>query len=248
MPGDRYREHEHVQELLGAFALNAVSTIEAREVEVHLDQCDECPNELDIYRSTVALLGPPPTAPPAGVWERIEARLAESPSRPQGLLHQISEGTHHRPVRSAGLRRIAQVAGAIAAAVLFVLGGVAIGERKESTATLQQVAEAARRSPGVRIVTLGGGDGRLVGEVVLTADGRGYLVSTNLPTLAADRTYQLWVLRGERVVSAGVLGSRPGTAGFMAAGDLQALAVSEEPAGGAIAPGSAPLLTGAVPA
>ncbi|MCC7492191.1 MAG: hypothetical protein IT204_07605 [Fimbriimonadaceae bacterium] len=47
-------------------------------VEAHLAQCPECRHELAVLRRTAALLASQPLdEPPAGLWQGVEARLAQ---------------------------------------------------------------------------------------------------------------------------------------------------------------------------
>ena len=55
-----------------------------------------------------------------------------------------------------------------------------------------------------------------------------------LPTLPENRTYQLWAIVGERVISVGVMGNRPEITAFRVEGQLAGLAISEEILGGVV--------------
>ena len=55
---DSSAPHDHeIEELLGAYALDAVNAEEATAVEVHLTTCPRCRAELDAYREMAAALG-----------------------------------------------------------------------------------------------------------------------------------------------------------------------------------------------
>lgn len=67
-----------------------------------------------------------------------------------------------------------------------------------------------------------------LGKVVLVADG--------LPTLPADRTFELWYVRGESPISAGTFTADGSAATAQLTGTMQAgdtIAVTVEPSGGA---------------
>ena len=83
-------------------------------------------------------------------------------------------------------------------------------------------------------------------EAVLLPDGTGYILRANLPRLPEDRTYQLWAVVGPSKISVGVLGSEPGAVAFRAAGDVSALAITEEVAGGVVASDKQPTVVGVV--
>ena len=74
-------------------------------------------------------------------------------------------------------------------------------------------------------------------EVVLV-DGHGYIVSSRLPALTADRTYQLWAIEGNEPISLGLLGGAPRQAAFTMAGSTRPahLSITAEPSGGSVFP------------
>ena len=109
--------------------------------------------------------------------------------------------------------------------------------------------QAALTTPGHRLVSLRSPSGRPVAEVVVVPDGRGYFVSSTMPTLRADQTYQLWAMFGTRPVSLGLMGSRPANTVFtMASGTPTQLAVTVEPAGGVARPDRGPVASGSLDA
>lgn len=76
---ERLNEHEQLQELLGAYALDAVEPDEAAALERHLAMCPRCRAELAEHREVAGLLGYAGAAAPEGVWDRIIAGLEEPP-------------------------------------------------------------------------------------------------------------------------------------------------------------------------
>ena len=121
----------------------------------------------------------------------------------------------------------------------------------ESTPQLSAAERAAEASPTTRRIPLMPTVGSDVpATVVLTASGTGFVVDHDLPTLPADRTYQLWGVFGCHTVSLGLLGPRPGIVPFSVAGGAEptAFAVSSEHAGGAVQPSGRPVAAGAVTA
>jgi hypothetical protein len=81
-------------------------------------------------------------------------------------------------------------------------------------------------------------DGAGPGSVtaVLTPEGTGFLLSADLPELPADRTYQLWGIVGDQVISLGVLGADPQVSVFEVdpSATVDGLAVTEERSGGVV--------------
>ncbi len=69
----------------------------------------------------------------------------------------------------------------------------------------------------VERTTLSDATGASVATVLLTKLGEGYIVASNLPDLPVGKTYQLWAVSGDKVLSVGVLGSTVRAAPFSAA-------------------------------
>ena len=84
--------------------------------------------------------------------------------------------------------------------------------------------------------------------MVLLPSGASYLVSTGMAALPASSTYQLWSVVAGRAISVGVLGAHPAMVAFSvdAAVTVTTLLVTVEPAGGVVAPTSAPVAHAAV--
>ena len=76
--------------------------------------------------------------------------------------------------------------------------------------------------------------GGAVADVKVTTEGEGFIEGSALPTLAENRTYQLWAIVGERVISVGIMGNRPEISAFRVEGQLAGLAISEEILGGVV--------------
>jgi anti-sigma-K factor RskA len=223
--------HADIQELLGAYALDAVSPEEARAVEAHLSECPRCRAEVDEHLETAALLAGAGATAPEALWERIDAALEEAPPR-----LDVARLRRERPPRWA-----VRVVAAVAAAVLAFLSVrvVQLDRQVDELAgrdELVDVALAAANDPANRRVAIRSEDGSVFVNAVLQPDGTGYLVDDNLKPLPASRTYQLWALEGEVPISAGVLGPDPSVAPFTVSPKAGGLAISVERAGGVTEP------------
>jgi anti-sigma-K factor RskA len=237
--------HDQVQELLGAYALDAVSPEEREAIEAHLPDCPRCRAEVTEHLETAAMLAGAGAPAPEGVWDRIAAAIGDGP----GVLDL------ERPRRGRQAWRWITPAVAAVAIAAAVSLGVAVNETQQrleevaasvQEAGLVRAANAALLDPGARRVTLSSPDGALLVEAVVLPDGKGYLIEDNLRGLPSGQTYQLWALGGEAPISAGVLGPNPGITAFTVDPRLQGLAISQERAGGATAPEDGPLLAGDV--
>jgi anti-sigma factor RsiW len=237
--------HDEITELLGAYALDALEPAERQAVDRHLEGCPGCRAEVATHREVAGLLTPGWGRPPAGLWDRIARSIEEVPppldlaSVRAAKAAQAPEAAR-APRRGPGLAVAAMVAVA-AVAVIGFLGVRLVDDRDDRTADvargthveqLERSAEAALADPRGRTVELASSDGSRTARAVVLPDGTGYLVDADLPTLTAERTYQLWAVVGTSRISVGVLGPDPGTVPFKMGGDVSALAITEETAGG----------------
>jgi hypothetical protein len=265
--------HIDIQELLGAFALDAVDSEERDVIEGHLAGCPRCRAEVEGHRETAALLAHSGERAPEGVWDRIAEALDEAPpaldlariaplrsGAPEpagtGRPDELSE----RRTTSIGARtislRVATATMAVAAALTLFLG-VALGRNDDrglgrleravaamENAAVRETANAALNDPANEQVKLTSTDGKTSAQVVRRPDGTGYLVPTTLADLPDDRVYQLWAVRSDAKISLGVLGPKPGVSAFRMTGDVLAYAVTEEAAGGVAASQNQPVIVG----
>ena len=85
-PGDTYE----LDELLGAYALDAVEDDERRRVEDYLEINPRAAAEVREHREVATMLAYTGMEAPAGLWERIAAELEEPAPRPSGQLAERS--------------------------------------------------------------------------------------------------------------------------------------------------------------
>lgn len=209
------------------------------------------------HRDTASLLAHSGSDAPSGLWDRIAGRIEPGveASPPELRIPGARASADRDAAEVVALpRRWATVALAAAAALLVVLGvqvvrqGDRIDELEAATVIdpLDAAFESALDDPDATVVELASPDGAVQLRGVVTADGAGYLRATSLPTLADERTYQLWggTPAGE-LVSLGVLGADPGVVAFDATG-FELLAISEEAVPGVVAPTADPVVAGAV--
>ena len=218
--------HHEADELLGAYALDAVDGEERADFEAHLTSCPRCRVELDALREVAAAMGTTVERPPESLWPKIAGSVGGGapPSRVRPPVPPPLRGSpadRSSWARRAG-RRQSLVLGALATAavvVALVLGlSLAHADRR-----IGQLQSAARRpapvaealaTPGHRLVELRTSSQAEVARLILVPDGRGYLVSSALPSLGGGRTYQLWGIVGRTPISLGLLGSSPRQAAF----------------------------------
>ena len=253
----RELSRRELDELLGAYALDAVDEDEREQVEAYLDRTPEARSLVAEYRETAALLAHSGTEAPPGLWERIEQTLEEEP--PQ-LATPLPEGVvAFEPRRARFRRRIAVAVGAAAAVAVVCTLTVKVVQqedridqlsRRAGTGSVLAAAETASRDPDAARVTLSSTDGAIEARAVYLPDGEGFLVENNLRPLPPDRTYQLWALPGgpgaQPPISAGVLGPDPGVTAFRVQGPVTAFAITDEQSPGAASPSNPVLIQGGV--
>lgn len=205
--------HTEIEELLGAYALDAVDQDEADAVELHLRECPRCRDEVAAHRQTAALLAHSGADAPAGVWDRIAGSLTETPPAAARTLPFAPPARRRRlpivPMMAAGMA---------AAAIVAVLLGVTIAHQNTrlNRLSLTQAATAALVNPAAHKAHLVSADGAVSVDAVVLPDGRGYVVRDSLPNLSGDRTYQLWSVDDGKAISLGVLGRNPDVVAFRA--------------------------------
>lgn len=262
-----------IEELLGAYALDAVDPDERALMEDHLATCPRCRAELADHREVAALLGNLPEPTPDRLWDRIEEALdtrghavdtelfrrvggltapapLPRPSPPPALQ---SDGAGRAPSRRRWL-----LAGLAAAASVVLIAGLAVvvvrQDRRIDDLSGQVARYDVERAASHALADPANTQVRLRSEknptlsatAVVEPGGDGYLVSADLPALPSDRTYQLWGLRGEQAISLGVLGASPGSAAFSTGtvGDFTGFAITDEVAGGVPASRNPPVVVG----
>lgn len=245
--------HTAIQELLGAFALDAVDADEAAAIDVHLVTCPRCRDEVRDHREVASLLAYGGTAAPDGMWDRVAAALDDAPPAPAAPVLWANRGAGSR----TGSRRRRGIAAAALAASVFAglgaVGGVQVqsalrtqdaqikkvaGALTEDAARsrLLREAAAAALADGARSAHLvTPGNNAPMADAVVLSDGTGYLLDKGAPLLPGGRTYQLWAVAGGQKISVGVLGGGVDVVTFRAPQSTDALALTDERSPGVVA-------------
>ncbi len=261
--------HDDASELLSAYALDAVDGDERVDLEAHLADCPRCQAELDDLREVAGAIGNSVEPLPEGLWSSIAEQLGGAPSAdaeppPMPRLTTSGPAPFKAPPsgRTRRTRSTALLLGAVAVAAcaVAVVLGIDLVHSQDNVTNLQQAvahqqsvahrtpASVALHTPGHRVVTLENSAHRTLARFVIVPGGRGYLVSSNLPTLGSGRTYQLWGIVGGTPISLGLLGAAPHGSTFTVAGATwtSRLALTAEPDGGAVAPTGSIVASGTV--
>ncbi len=214
--------HNELQELIPAYALGCLDKEDAYEVRQHLLVCAVCREELTTYESVVDSLGAavPLVSEPAALKERLLDHLQEeAPSTPTITSRWLSwwKTVTARP------------AVAFAACAVFVVA-VFIGWQLIRSGPMQFVMTPTEVAP------------QAAGVISLTAEQEGILTITDLPPLAADRQYQLWlVYEGKHDTGAIFSVDAEGAATVLVNGqrpltEYERFGITIEPAGGSEGP------------
>ncbi len=244
---------EELDELLGAFALDAVDEHERAAVERYLERSPSAREEVRNHYEVAMALATTPGQAPMALWDRIEANM--QPNHSQTVADGSIVGSGAENGKENGIKKGAKVyvfpgvrwiAPAAAAVLIASFATISIRQHRTITGLRSDVAiaqESARSNQvraekverllttatakeriiqqllatsGTTVAHLDTPSGVPVVEVILAPDGQGYLVSKALPTLASGRTYQLWGVADDVVLSLGVFGSAPKTLEFAA--------------------------------
>lgn len=255
--------HQEIEELLGAYALDAVEGDEARAVADHLVECSRCRAEVADDREVAALLAHGGADAPPAIWDRIAASIDGSgPAEQDTVLVPPALFSTPRAVandrRASWWTRPVVPVAAAAAAVIGLLGfqvveqGAKLDEQGEQIAAmadedgLSRAFQNALSAPGAQLVDLRSADGEHEVNAVMAGD-EGYVHAAALPELPEGRTYQLWADVGSARISLGVLGGRPEVASFAVHEGLLGLAITEEAGSGVVVSDQPPVVYGAMP-
>lgn len=235
-------------ELAAGAALHALSADDERRYRRALAEHPEWAAQDDTDTETAALLadGVAPVAPPAGIRAALLAQIAQTP---QGAAADSASDSgepdgpaDERPASGAAspgpARRWTRLAFALAAC-LALLVGVGIGavalndqlNRPASVVALQEIESA----DDAQKATVELDDGATATAHWSGSVGKAVLVTDGLPEAADGKTYELWFVRGEDPIAAGVFDVDGGEATALLEGEMQAgdaIAVTVEQEGG----------------
>jgi len=236
--------HEQIEELLGAYCLDAVDDDERDAIEAHLPDCPRCRAEVAELREVAALLANNNTEAPDGLWDRIAESIDDTPP-PMRLDVRRRQRRDWAPI----------VLSAAAIVAILLLGWQVVDLRRENDRIQKEVAAAdatraavndanvALLEPNSHLVRLTGtGDQRAL--AVLTANGTGYLLAVDLPGLDSG-VYELWGADSGGALTALASMQQSGVAKFDASGDVAKLLITVEPSF-VEQPTTAPIMQGTV--
>jgi Anti-sigma-K factor rskA/Putative zinc-finger len=243
---------------VGSYVVNALDPEELEEFEAHLAVCPTCRREVAEFGETAAELSllasvaPPPAALRESVLSAISevrplppeppAETAAAESSPRGPATAPAE----RPVDELALRRQrrrTRVLTVLAAAVLaaaVALGGVVytLFQSRQAQVAQQAAETELLTAPDVQTYSATMKDGGQISFVVSRSLDRALFIGKDLPSVGADRTYQLWTLEDEQAIPDNLVAGGGDRKQFFreTLSGVTSLAVSIEAAGGAQQP------------
>lgn len=225
-----------LDELLGAFALDALDGDERDRVANYVEHNAGARREVDELRETAAMLALAPSdheAAPPELWERIAAAVAPSTAGAT-----VADLTARRRSRSVPLRVAVPIAAAAAIVLAVLAARVAVDD--PSNALADSYTDIAERGSTVDLA------GESSASVAL-AGGRGVLRADALPALADGRVYQAWAVypTGD-LISIGVFDDATDYTAFRYDDDLVAVAITVEDTPGVVVSDETPIAAGSV--
>jgi len=225
-------EREEMFDLVATYAVDALEGEEKLRVERALATDHDLRVALDEHYAVLAALAAAvdhhPSTPSPGVWDRISAQIAGAGDVGPKLASVRDLRTQRHFNRVTAALSIA----AIGLAALLSVSVIRL-QQERSEPPAEAAIQDLLSDPAATVVTLqAAGSVTADARIVLGTDGVGYVYTDTLPPLPVDRTYQLWAIVGNRVISAGVLGNDPERSPFQVVGDVTGFAITEEVAGG----------------
>jgi len=223
--------------LTGAYALDALNQVERKAFERHLRTCATCTIEVMEFRESAAGLAERVAqAPPEELRARVMAQISRT--------RQLSPGPRASLPRPSLRQVLASAAAAVVLAGAAGLGGVAWQAHRtshEAQVEAGRIASVMTDPARIEVVHTVAGGGS---AAVVVAHGQAVFAADQLPAAKSGKAYQLWVIRGTVIRSAGLLkvqdGQTKAVVSDVTLNDI--VAVTVEPDGGSKQPTTTPIV------
>jgi anti-sigma-K factor RskA len=222
--------------LAAPYALDALDAHERARFEAHLDQCEECRDELAGFHLTAVRLAEAESdVPPPALRDRLLAEIGTT-AQEHPVVTSLAQ---HGRLRRAVPRLL------VAASVLVAAGAVGgyVVERDRA----QDLRADTERLGAVMVAedaTMLDGSVRTGGSMRIVASpshDAAVVMGTGLKQLDDGHVYQVWGMRDGQAHSLGVLGHGAGMVFVKSLGTNEAFAVTVEPDGGSAEPTTPPV-------
>jgi anti-sigma-K factor RskA len=226
--------HEEVKELIPAYVLGAVPDEEMALIRAHILSCDECLAEADSFAETTSSLSlaVEPVELPSGFADRVVAAATGSELAPAQ-----QPVTSSQPAKRRFGLRWSLVPTAAFVALIIAVSAVSVSlYQTKQTADRQREALAAIIE-GHRGIDLRGPAGAVA--TLVPTDSGSLFVASGLGEVPDEKTYQLWLMKGDVPTSAGTFEVSEGLVMFETSKSINGYtgaAVTIEPAGGSPGP------------
>ncbi|WP_127794613.1 anti-sigma factor domain-containing protein [Agromyces sp. LHK192] len=261
------RVPDDLRDLVPAYALGALDEFDRARFERALATAPELQEEVDAFRAaatealggTVAPVEPPPSLK-AGIFDRLDgieqepsapapATVPVAPAEPAARTAPAEPPAPVVPDELAERRRRRGRLGVLlagAAAVVLIVGTAIVGVNwggpngwgaQRDMASLAEASDAQQTTAQVT----GGGEVTLVSSA---EQGRSAIIAEGLEDVGEGRTYELWYIGEDSVVSAGTFDVRNGETWRILDGAFEpgvAVGITVEPAGGSPEPTTEPI-------
>jgi len=254
--------HEKLSELCSIYALGALDGEELREFEAHLKTgCPLCGQQIQEYSETVALI--PETLSIVKASEELKSRLlARLDLEPQrsGVV-DFKPAAKVSPAKPQQKKSWLPWACAVAAGIALTVSLTRVSslnrglveqqerlnQQLEQLKVFQRLLSSEKEvtefvaRPGTQITPLAGTDKspQAAGKILWNArEKKAFFYASNLATPPQGKTYQLWMIAGNKPIDAGIFTVGSDGTGFLKVPSLsdadkaQKFAVTLEPAGG----------------
>jgi anti-sigma-K factor RskA len=225
-----------IDDLLAPYAADALEDVDRIEVSSHLAECRNHDSELNAFRADLARLGRavPPVEPPA----ELRSRLLDAFDREAGATTGPAAAAPPAPIplpeqpqpRERRRTLFAMPSFAYALAASFLLLAIGLG------------AWGASRDGGDDVIVRTATDAQRSMQVTYVPSRNLAILDTTLPALPSERTYQAWSIVNGQPHSIGLLRATGPNAFDVDLSGAEAIALTEEPAGGSPAPTTEPFL------
>ncbi|MGI8804037.1 MAG: anti-sigma factor domain-containing protein [Solirubrobacteraceae bacterium] len=243
--------HDIQQENVGPYLLCALTELEERTFECHLDECPVCSDEVARLRPAAEALprSVDPLNPPAALKVPLmkiveaEAREHASESRAGAKRPGLFDALRER-LASAGeaLTTMRPTVAWVSASFLLAVG-IATGYTATQLTSGEGDPQPVTAKVDKQRVPFASGSLTVSGD----ESKSGILRVHGMPTLENDSTYQVWVRRNGETISTSLFSvGRDGDGAAAVSEELDgadAVLVTREPAGGARAPSEDPVLS-----
>lgn len=242
---------DDLHELSDLYALDALDDLERQRFERHLASCDTCRAAVDAVNATTAQLADlGAVMPPASMKQSVMEAIRHTPQIGGSVATTLVKPASQRPVPELLERRRhwRPILLSAAAALLLVASmGVALKRSRDDLSSSRALATALADPTATTADYVGTN-----GELARVVRGKDHVVILlgNLPPVAANRAYAVWLIGADGPHPAGLLRPNPGgSAVTLINRDLSSFTdfgLTEEPAGGSPAPTGPILVSGSI--